>query len=61
MGCSALISACLDGFVDVARVLLEYGANVHYQDKVCMLSDLMNLALMITLFTLSKLYGGSER
>ena len=56
MGCSALIAACLDGFVDVARVLLEYGANVHYQDKVCMLSGLMNFIL-----TLSKLYGGSER
>ena len=36
MGCSALIAACLDGFVDVARVLLEHGAVVDYQDKVSM-------------------------
>ena len=34
MGYSALIAACLDGFVDVVRVLPEHGADVDYQDKV---------------------------
>ena len=34
MECSILIAACLDGFADVARMLLEHGATVDYQDKV---------------------------
>ena len=34
MGCSALRAACFYGFIDVARVLLEHGADVDYQDKV---------------------------
>ena len=34
VGCSALRAACFHGFVDVARVLLEHGAVVDYQDKV---------------------------
>ena len=33
-GLSALIAACLGGFVNVVRVLLEHGAVVDYQNKV---------------------------
>ena len=50
MGCSALIAACLDGFVDVARVLLEHGAIIDYQDKVSMILHTMyNHETLVTL------------
>ena len=32
--CSALTVACRGGFADIARMLLEHGAIVDYQDKV---------------------------
>ena len=31
---SVLMGACIGGFVDIARMLLEHGAVVDYQDKV---------------------------
>ena len=34
MGYSALIAACLCGFVDVVRELLKHGADIDYQDQV---------------------------
>ena len=34
MECSVLMGACIGGFVDIARMLLEHGAVVDYQDKV---------------------------
>ena len=34
VGYSALIVACLGGFVEVVRVLLKHGADIDYQNKV---------------------------
>lgn len=34
VGYSTLIVACLDGFVEVVRVLLKHGADIDYQNKV---------------------------
>ena len=40
-GNRALIRACLIGDIEAARILLDHGANVDYQNKVIKHTELM--------------------
>ena len=49
-GNSALIEACQGGHVETARILLDHGANLHYQNGVLTFDLLMlviDLAAML--------------
>jgi ankyrin repeat protein len=45
-GNAALSRACVDGYVETARVLLDHGAYVDQQNKVFMCFNLINLKLL---------------